>query len=234
MVTKSVAIRYINQEIDRKVRQFISIYAEDQAIDRLNTEDISGNYLSHIIECLKDYFNQNSDFLENMERLNQERNYLLTQADIFDDSIILQYLMNIAEADDHYQLLDAIMNQYFFDNNHPDLIRNILALELGLNLRSNEILSDDESDNLIDYIHSVIGHTNDIYSPIGIAHRLIYRINIATVAESTIEYHEFIERMMPSSQNNQTYPVVENNIIAEEEYDSSFVGITKGYNYHHK
>ena len=40
MVTKSVAIRYINQEIDRKVRQFISIYAEDQAIDRLNTEDI--------------------------------------------------------------------------------------------------------------------------------------------------------------------------------------------------
>ncbi len=191
MVTKIEAIEHINQKLDKKTNEFISgrLYERGHSIDGLSIKDI-------ITIIIQSFFNDDASFIQNIQKLDQERTYLLTQVEIFENQeTILQHLMNLSEANNDEQILNTIITQYFAEESNPQLIRSILTTELGINQREAIVASSDvEIDNLVDSIHRIIGTARDIYSPLGIAYRAIHRVNLAE-EETTITYNEFVAMM---------------------------------------
>ncbi len=240
MVTRQRAIDIINLASDSNLTIFISdmVNREHYMVDDLDSEDIvailvghfsnspriaeieqfigttemQGDAIDYIVETVIEHFSQYRQFIENIETLNQQRTSLLESANRFRDGHpILEYLVNLAEANNTNGMIDGIIRQYFRDHVDIEVIKWLLGRELGVSTGDNNLirmLSGNQVDGLITDIHNIVGEVNDPNAPLGIANIVINGVNAHTDDSiSEISIDEFI-RIMSSG----TGPVIETDL----------------------
>ncbi len=179
----------------------------------VGTAEMQGYAIDYIVEMIIEHFDQDEQFIENIRVINQQRTYLLEQANLLADGhATLEHLVNLVEANDSEGIIDGIIRQYFRNNVDIEIIRWLLGRELGVDLRDDNLirmLSENQVEELITNVHNIVGEVNDPNGPLGIANRVINGANVyVDDSMSEISTDEFISMMRPGIR-----PAVETDLV---------------------